>query len=154
MLTSLLTLRVRSRRDILVARQRARQIAGLLRFSPRRQYAIGAAVFEIALNLTHQPGGGSLQFELHDETLHVGARDRHLQVPGLHSLSECVPDPEQLPAREDLPWLIEQLMWYTPLNLFEEIRQHNRALLDALQALETPEGASHRAHREEHHPAA
>ena len=67
MITSLLTLRVRSRRDVLVARQRARQVAGLLRFSPRRQHMIAAAVFEIAFGLTRRPGGGTLQFELHGD---------------------------------------------------------------------------------------
>ncbi len=144
MCTPLLTLRIRSRRDILAARQRARQLAGLLHFSPRRQYAIAATVFELALDLARRPGGGTLRFELHGDTLHAFACDPQIRMSGEQCLVELLPDPEQAPALEDLPWLIEQLTWYTPLNLFDEIRQQNRMLLDALQELEARAADSHR----------
>lgn len=144
MITSLLTLRVRSRRDVLVARQRARQVAGLLRFSPRRQHVIAAAVFEIALGLTGRPGGGTLQFELHGDALHVFTADLPARMPGMQRLVQLLPDPAQTPAPEDLPWLVEQLTWHTPLNVFEEVRQQNRVLLDTLRELDARETATNR----------
>jgi hypothetical protein len=154
MITSFLTLRVRSRRDVLVARQRARQIAGLLRFSPRRQHVIAAAAFEIAFGLTRRPGGGTLQFELQGDAFHVFTPDLPARMPGLQRLVQLLPDPAQTPAAEDLPWLVEQLMWYTPLNVFEEIRHQNRVVLDALQELEAREAATNHGSQERHNPAA
>ncbi len=154
MITSLLTLRVRSRRDVLVARQRARQVAGLLRFSPRRQHMIAAAVFEIAFGLTRRPGGGTLQFELHGDAFHVFTSDLPARMPGMQRLVQLLPDPAQTPAPEDLPWLMEQLMWHTPRNVFEEIHLQNRVLLDALRELEAHEVGTNRGGRERHNPAA
>lgn len=156
MKTPLLTLRIQSQRDVVLARQRARQIAGLLSFSPRCQTALGAAVFELALHVARR--GGSLQFELRDDALHViphlttgaasghgretrrwtnrlPAREGRENAPPLR-LVEPLPDQARSPAREDLSWLIAQLTRHTPLSLFEEICQQNRELLRALQELE------------------
>ena len=154
MITSLLTLRVRSRRDVLVARQRARQIAGLLRFSLRQQHIIAAAAFEIALGLMRRPGGGTLQFELHGDALHVFTSDPQGRMPAMQRLVQLFPDSAQALAAEDLPWLVEQLMWYTPLNVFEEIRHQNRVVLDALRELEAREATTTGGSQETHNPAA
>ncbi len=55
MVTSLLSLTVRSRRDVFVVRQRARQVAGLLGFNESQRAAVAAAVFEMACAATPLP---------------------------------------------------------------------------------------------------
>ena len=54
----LLTLEIRLEPDVVLARQRARQIAGLLGFAPLDQTRIATAVSEIARNAFQYAGGG------------------------------------------------------------------------------------------------
>jgi signal transduction histidine kinase/DNA-binding response OmpR family regulator len=58
----LLSLEVRLEHDVVLARQRARQIAGLLGFDPRDQTGIATAVSEIARNAFQYGGGGRVEF--------------------------------------------------------------------------------------------
>jgi signal transduction histidine kinase/CheY-like chemotaxis protein len=60
----LLTLEVRMEPDIVLARQRARQIAGLIGFAPLDQTRIATAVSEIARNSFLYAGGGRVEFQL------------------------------------------------------------------------------------------
>ena len=58
----LLTLEVRLEPDIVLARQRARQIAGLLGFAQLDQTRIATATSEIARNAFQYAGGGRVEF--------------------------------------------------------------------------------------------
>ncbi len=58
----LLTLEVRLEQDVVLARQRARQIAGLLGLEPRDQTRLATAVSEIARNAFQYAGGGKVEF--------------------------------------------------------------------------------------------
>jgi signal transduction histidine kinase/CheY-like chemotaxis protein len=58
----LLTLEIRLEPDIVLARQRARQIAGLMGFAPLDQTRIATAVSEIARNAFQYGGGGKIEF--------------------------------------------------------------------------------------------
>ena len=58
----LLTLEIRLEPDVVLARQRARQIAGLLGFPPLDQTRIATAVSEIARNAFQYAGGGKVEF--------------------------------------------------------------------------------------------
>ncbi len=60
----LLTLEVRLEPDVVLARQRARQIAGLLGFAPLDQTRIATAVSEIARNAFQYAGGGRVEFQV------------------------------------------------------------------------------------------
>ena len=60
----LLTLDVRLEPDVVLARQRARQIAGLLGFAPLDQTRIATAVSEIARNAFQYAGGGRVEFQV------------------------------------------------------------------------------------------
>lgn len=63
--------KLRRQRDVVLAWQRARQIAGFLGFEPRNRTLIAAAVFEIARK-TYQLGGrGTIKFQLQDRILQV-----------------------------------------------------------------------------------
>ncbi len=82
----LLTLEVQTEPDIVLARQRARQIAGLLGFSHLDQTRIATATSEIARNAFQYAGGGRVEFlvELGDKpALMIRVRERG---PGIHDL--------------------------------------------------------------------
>jgi hypothetical protein len=165
MITSLLTLKLRGRRDLVLARWRARQIAGLLGFEFQEQAGIAAAVFEIAQQSYKRRVGVLIRFQLKEELLQVfavGGRPRQPagRPPGDRDpcgirrfldwlgggptagtpawLTRPVPKKALAPAREDLPWLVEVLARHTPLDLFAEIQKQNQELVRALQAVKTP----------------
>jgi len=83
----ILTLTLRYERDIVLARQRARQIAGLLGFDAQDQTRISTAVSEIARNAFGYGGGGTVAFRLEGATqpqlLVVAIED---EGPGIHDL--------------------------------------------------------------------
>jgi two-component sensor histidine kinase len=64
MTISLLTTNIRSEQDVLLTRQRARQIAELLGFEAQDQTRISTAVSEIARNAVQYAGGGKVEFQL------------------------------------------------------------------------------------------
>jgi signal transduction histidine kinase/DNA-binding response OmpR family regulator len=75
----ILTLEVRLQRDVVLARQRARQVAGLLGFDSQDQVRVATAVSEIARNAFQYAGGGRVEFLVEEEpplTLMVRVRDR------------------------------------------------------------------------------
>ena len=68
MSNALLTVAVQYEQDVVVARQRARQIAGLLGFDGQDQTRIATAVSEIARNAFRYAGGGKVEFTLDGES--------------------------------------------------------------------------------------
>ncbi len=67
----LLTLPLRSKRDVLTARQRVRQIACLLGYDPQARLDIPARAFEIACHALRQRACGTLVVQIDDKTLQV-----------------------------------------------------------------------------------
>ena len=65
---ALLTLMVRSQRDVVLARQRARQLAGLVGFDTQDQTRLATAVSEIARNAVTYGGGGTIEFRVEGNT--------------------------------------------------------------------------------------
>ena len=63
----LLTVALRQEQDVVGARQRARQIAGLLGFEAQDQTRIATAVSEIARNAFRYAGGGEVEFAIEGE---------------------------------------------------------------------------------------
>jgi signal transduction histidine kinase/CheY-like chemotaxis protein len=60
----LMTINVRHEPDVVLARQRARQIAGLMGFPPLDQTRIATAVSEISRNAFQYAGGGTVEFQV------------------------------------------------------------------------------------------
>jgi signal transduction histidine kinase/CheY-like chemotaxis protein len=84
---AILTLELRLEHDVVLARQRARQIAGLLRFENQDQVRIATAVSEIARNAFQYAGGGKVEFLLDESAppaFLVRIRD---QGPGIADLA-------------------------------------------------------------------
>lgn len=78
---------LRYENDVVLARQRARQIAALLAFDPQDQTRIATAVSEVARNAFRYAGGGRVEFHLEGRTppqlLEVLVRD---DGPGISDL--------------------------------------------------------------------
>ena len=85
---ALLTVAIQYEQDVVVARQRARQIAGLLGFESQDQTRIATAVSEIARNAYRYAGGGKVEFALEGESLpqvlHVRVADKG---PGIRDVA-------------------------------------------------------------------
>ena len=71
----ILSVALDSDQDVVLVRQRARQISALLGFSQQDQVRIGTAVSEVARGASHQGPGGRVAFQLRED----GAR-QHLEV--------------------------------------------------------------------------
>src|SRR5262249_11780468 len=63
---AILTLEIRLEHDVVLARQRARQLAGLLGFEAQDQTRIATSVSEIARNAYQYARGGRVEFSLLD----------------------------------------------------------------------------------------
>ncbi|MEP6687697.1 MAG: ATP-binding protein [Gemmatimonadales bacterium] len=89
MIPPILTTEIRSEQDVVLARQRARQIAGLLGIDAQDQTRIATAVSEIARNAYQYAGSGTVVFELVSAPprLQISIRDRG---PGIARLAEVL----------------------------------------------------------------
>lgn len=67
----ILSLELRFEQDIVLSRQRTRQIAALLGFSPQEQTRLSTAVSEIARNAFRYAGGGAVSFTVEGATPQV-----------------------------------------------------------------------------------
>jgi signal transduction histidine kinase/DNA-binding response OmpR family regulator len=88
---ALLTVAIQYEQDVVVARQRARQIAGLLGFDGQDQTRIATAVSEIARNAYRYAGGGKVEFTLEGESppqlMHVRVSDKG---PGIRDVAHVL----------------------------------------------------------------
>ena len=86
---NILTVDLRYEADVVVARQRARQIAAGLKFDPQAQTRIATAVSEIARNAYKYAGGGKVEFQLDDsdeQALLIKVQDRGPGIPNLETI--------------------------------------------------------------------
>src|SRR6185437_11619522 len=85
----LLTLEIRLEGDVVLTRQRARQIAGLLGFPLLDQTRIATAASEIARNAFQDAGGGTVEFLVEFDSppsLVIHVRERGPGIENLQSL--------------------------------------------------------------------
>lgn len=120
------TLRLRRRRDLLIARHRARRLTALLGFSSIDQARISAAVFALA-SAAYQTTPAALRFDVNDEAITVAAMSprRALAVPAVRQrlpVHRCL-------ASEDVGWAMKQLVALAPFRAFEEIQRLNADVL-------------------------
>jgi hypothetical protein len=144
----LVTLPLRSHRDILLARQKARQIAVLFHFQPQDQVCIAAGAFAVAAQALRHSRSAELRIQIDNTALHVFARVKgsaHLARKKNQALrSACslrlvktLPTSGPEFAVEDLAWLVGQLSRGAPHRIFEEIDQQNQEVLALLHALQS-----------------
>lgn len=86
MTLKLLTMDIRYEHDVVLARQRTRNIAAALLFDIQAQTRIATAVSEIARNAFQYAGGGSMSFEIDsgpEKMLVISVRDHGRGIPNL-----------------------------------------------------------------------
>jgi hypothetical protein len=127
----LLLLPLRRKRDALLARRQARQVASLLGFGPGEQACVAALVFELACQTLAQTGKGRLRVAVEQERLVIAPEG---EGPPLRVEKPLPPRDPALPA-EDLAWVVRELADQTPPDLFEEVRKQNQELLRTLLEL-------------------
>ena len=133
MAETLFRVAVGSKHDVVRARQRARQIAGMLGLAPLEQAAVAATVFYLADQARTSCVSPTLRFAVEDGHLLVAPVEA---APGHAASSLCLRYPlprraDALPAI-DLAWIAGELDERTPLDLFAEMQRQNQELL-ALQ---------------------
>ncbi|MCI0457908.1 MAG: hypothetical protein L0Z62_13155 [Gemmataceae bacterium] len=126
--TPFLQIEVNRKRDLLLARRQARQVARLLGFDLLEQACVAALVFELARQQLSQAGRLTLRFAV--------AQDRLLIVAafgeGTARVEKPLPRREPATAHDDLSWVVRELERLDPLNLFEEVQTQNQELLRVL----------------------
>jgi hypothetical protein len=138
------TFSLRANRDVLVVRQRARQVAHLLHFSPLEQACIAAGVFMIADQARRAYSASEICFGLEDRQLTVCARplpgERPLKTEAaLLKLAKPLPEAAQKESPEDLGWLIARINDQTPPDLYGELLKQNQDVLQMVHLLQHPE---------------
>jgi hypothetical protein len=129
--TSLLLLQLRQKRDALLARRQARQVASLLRFDPGEQACVAALVFELACQALARTGKARLRFAVEHDRLVISPEGAG---PPLRVEKPLPPRDPAVPA-EDLSWVVRELARWTPPDLFEEVHRQNQELLRTVLAL-------------------
>lgn len=152
--TPFLTLKIRCKKDAVVARSRARRVASLLSFDPHEQACIAAGTFVIACQALMLFGKGRICFQIENHQLQVfaqEARDTAEAVPAaskrltglfpeldpktLFRLAKALP-PQERPAEEmDLGWLVKKVEETACSSLFDEIVRQNQEILALLHEL-------------------
>lgn len=87
----ILSMEIRLEHDVVAARQRARQIAGLLGFEAQDQVRVATAVSEVARNAFQYAGGGKVEFLLDEgmsPVFRIRLRDHGPGIPDLKAILE------------------------------------------------------------------
>jgi hypothetical protein len=144
-ITPFLTLKLRTKKDVLLARQRARRVASLLAFDPQEQACIAAAVFLVAEQALAQFGSAQLCFQSENNQLLVFAEQTETANPRLQGLlgneQARMRLVKPLPTRDgpaeeiELGWLVRKLEQTSGESLFAEIARQNQEILVLLHEL-------------------
>lgn len=89
MALNLLRMEIRREHDVVLVRQRARQIAGALKFDSQDQTRIATALSEIARNAFQYAGGGMVEFQIQNSPeaiLQISVSDRGRGISNIHQI--------------------------------------------------------------------
>jgi signal transduction histidine kinase/CheY-like chemotaxis protein len=89
MALNLLRMEIRYEHDVVLARQRARQISAALKFDSQDQTRIATAVSEVARNAFQYAGGGIVEFQIDrssDPALTISIRDKGQGITNLNEI--------------------------------------------------------------------
>jgi hypothetical protein len=151
-ITPFLTLRLRSKKDVLLARQKSRRVAHLLNFDAHEQACIAAGTFVVALQALTVIGKARLCFQLENQTLHIFSQvgtPPPETSPGVNRISELLAESDRkglfrlvkpLPAGQqlaesDLGWMVNKVQEVAENAVFDEIVKQNQEILTLLSEL-------------------
>jgi hypothetical protein len=150
-----LALKLRSRKDAVLVRQRARRVARILSFDVHEQACIAAGAFVVACQALVLFGKARLCFQIQNHQLQIFAQEVNAETdaalqpvskrlagmfPGvdpktLFRLTKQLP-PQLHPAEEvELGWLVNQVEDTACNGLFDEIVKQNQEILSLLHEL-------------------
>jgi hypothetical protein len=153
-ITPFLALRLRGKKDALLARQRARRIASLLHFDAHEQACIAAGAFVIACQALAQFGKPRLCFQIENHQLQIFAAEAKVQLTpktgpiparmtglfpsveakALYRMVKPLPSGEAV-DENDLGWLVTSIEGTARGSAFEEIVKQNQEILALLHEL-------------------
>src|SRR5262249_18164546 len=156
---ALVEMPLRSRRDVVWARQRVRRLTALLKFEGHEQALVVAGAFAIAYQALGLMADASLCVHVRDGALHILAQPTdgfdEASAPGLTSrlcLHKPLPHMDLNGSRvklnengrgsfssEDISWIAAQIPLLEKLDVFEEIRRQNDEILALLHRLKLTE---------------
>ena len=151
-ITPFLTLKLRGKRDAVLARQRARRAASLLCFDPHEQACVAAGAFVVACQALLLFGKARLCFQIENNQLHIFAQEavtEPAQVPpkrlaglfpeadpkALFRLTKPLPVQKHATEELDLAWLVKKVEETACAGLFEEVVKQNQEILALLHEL-------------------
>ncbi len=139
--TTLLSVLLKTKRDILRIRQLTYRAADLLGFSTSDQVRLAAAVFDLACQAKTPTGRARVCFEVVDGWLRVTC-SLVAKAPRRrrdHGTTALVVNKRLVATRpladEDVGWTLRQFQEMAPLDVFEEMQRINQDLLGALLEL-------------------
>ena len=158
-ITPFLALKLRGKKDAILARQRARRIASLLAFDPYEQACIAAGVFVVACHALERFGKATICFQIENHQLQVFAESSHANAPSCEpanrrlegllpipkrnrcgSSNLCRPPTSQLRRSSSAGWCVRSKA--SGESVFDEIARQNREILALLHELRLYRGRS------------
>lgn len=144
-ITPFLVVKLRGKKDAILARQRARRVASLLNFDIHEQACIAAGTFVIACQALAQFGKATIVFQIENQQLQVFAEGRSqdtaprfadvLEPTSLFRLTKPLPVRELAAEESELGWLTEQVGTAAHEGAFDEIVKQNQEILALLHEL-------------------
>ena len=148
-ITPFLTLKLRGKKDAILARQRARRVASLLGFDAHEQACIAAGTFVVACQALGLFGKTSLYFQIENHQLHIFAQNAASAAaippakrlrglfpavdPGtLYRLTKPLPTQQLAADVQELGWLVSKVEETSDTSLFDEIIKQNQEILALL----------------------
>ena len=126
---NLLTIPVRTRKDLIRVRQRTRQLAGLVGFTGQDQACLASAVFALACQTVRRAGPITLHFQVEKNIFQVfsgpaTANSDSAPAPAMRVQKPLPRDPAL--AWQDVSWVAQELQRQTPADLFAEFTRQNQ----------------------------
>jgi hypothetical protein len=124
----LLSLPVQGKKDLVLVRQRTRQLAALLGFSAEDQAVLASVIFDRACRVYQQRRPTSWIFRVENRQLRIAPSSPLMADLGVH---KRLPEYAVL-SEADLSWVIRQVCRLTPVDIFAEMQKLNQEILQAL----------------------
>lgn len=143
------TYRVQAPRDLVMVRQKARQAAHLLHFSPLEIACVAAGAFTVAEQAWQLHRDCVIRFQIQPNHLVVSSSPNEMTEgiadTRLLKLSKPLPEAARQYSVEDLAFLLAKINDNVPADLVGELRQQNQEVLHLLHLLNHPQDGQNRA---------
>lgn len=130
---------IRHNRDLLLVRQKARQLSHLLQFDPNEEACIAAGTFAVGLQAKAHLCECEICFSIENRQLFVHARSKNSENLASSAVANAdkqvlklrkpIPEHTILPSLDDLAWMLGQVDQQSPPRLFEEVVRQNQEIL-------------------------